>query len=111
MALREMNAAIDCVSAYSGTEAVNKLESGFVPHYIFLDLNMPRMNGKQCLKEIKKMKHLENVPVFMYSTSSDTQIMKETKLMGAADYLVKPPSVTQLTEMLWRHLGLRNTGA
>ncbi|MGZ3883658.1 MAG: response regulator [Bacteroidia bacterium] len=108
MALKELKCNVSCVSAYSGTEAIRKLEDGtFTPHYIFLDLNMPRMNGKQCLAEIKKMKHLDHVPVFIYSTSSDSQIIKETLQLGASDYIIKPPSVSSLTGELLKHLGLR----
>jgi CheY-like chemotaxis protein len=113
MALKEMNMNISCVSAYSGNEAIKKLKNGkFIPQYIFLDLNMPRMNGKQCLTEIKKMTHLERIPVFIYSTSSDNLVIAETKQLGATDYIIKPSSVGLLTSELIKHLGFRgNVGA
>ena len=55
-ALLQIDAQCKCVTAFDGLEALNKLfsQTVYVPDFIFLDLNMPKMNGKECLVEIKK---------------------------------------------------------
>ncbi len=82
----------DCVTAFNGQEALQKLLHGMkqLPDFIFLDLNMPGMNGKQCLAEIKKHTALQHIPVIIYSTSSDNKDIEETLQYGAAYYLQKP---------------------
>jgi CheY-like chemotaxis protein len=102
LALRDVDHSIKCYYANDGVEAVNKLNSeiGFIPDFIFLDLNMPRMNGIQCLAQIKKITRLKDVPVIMYSTSSDSKFINEAKKNGASDYLTKPSSIRQLTNVL-----------
>lgn len=102
LALNAIDEDIDCVTASDGVDALDKLriDRGFTPHFIFLDLNMVRMNGRECLKEIKKIPHLINIPVIIYSTSAAQKDITETKLLGATDYIVKPPSISILTKRL-----------
>jgi len=102
LALNAIDEDIDCVTASDGVDALDKLriDRGFTPHFIFLDLNMVRMNGRECLKEIKKIPHLNNIPVIIYSTSAEQKDITETKLLGATDYIVKPPSISILTKRL-----------
>ncbi|OIN59183.1 response regulator [Arsenicibacter rosenii] len=102
MALHKVDPAIACIFANDGIDALTKLQQdqSFIPHYIFLDLNMPRMNGRQCLVELKKIDRLSQVPVIMYSTSSEQKDISETKALGATDYVAKPPSISILTQAL-----------
>jgi DNA-binding response OmpR family regulator len=58
------------------------------------------MNGKECLKEIKKNKHLEGIPVIIYTTSSLFADREETHKLGASDFITKPHSLTELVEVL-----------
>src|SRR5689334_21010471 len=57
--------------AHNGWDLINRLKSGNIPdpHVIFLDINMPEMNGWECLEELKKINKLGSIPVIMYSTS------------------------------------------
>jgi DNA-binding response OmpR family regulator len=71
-----------------------------VPDYIFLDINMPMMDGKQCLKALKSMPEFEAVSVIMYSTSTDTREIKECYKLGAEDFLIKPHSFEKLVNDL-----------
>lgn len=102
MALEDVNAEVNCVMANSGVEALKKLTSdpSFIPDYIFIDINMPKMNGIECLSEIKKLNHLSDVQIRMFSTSSDPEIISESKKLGAIEFLIKPPGLKPLVQTL-----------
>ena len=102
MALREYNESIHCYFANDGIKALEKLEhnNSFIPNCIFIDINMPRMNGVECLEHIKKINRLKLVPVCMFSTSADPYIVEKTKALGARDFIVKPPSISVLSTLL-----------
>lgn len=96
-ALREIDAAITCLTAGSGMEALTLLESlTSLPDYIFLDINMPMMDGKQLLRTLKKLPAFQSIPVIMYSTSTDTREIRECYRLGAEDFLIKPHSFEKL---------------
>ena len=100
-ALREVDPSITCLIAGSGMEALSLLEEqNPLPDYIFLDINMPMMDGKQCLKMLKSIPHLEPIPVIMYSTSTDTREIRECYRLGAEDFLIKPHSYEKLVNDL-----------
>lgn len=67
-----------------------------IPEVIFLDLNMPRKNGFECLEEIRKDPKLKNIPVIIFSTSSNSDIVNRTYQQGANYYICKPQSYTLL---------------
>src|SRR3954470_20640516 len=72
-------------TAKDGLSLMQLLKDGKeLPDAIFLDLNMPRMNGHECLKEIKKDKHLRKIPVLIYSTSKSPEYIQETYENGAS---------------------------
>ena len=101
LALAEIDQSYSCITARNGLEALTKLKDGLVkPDFIFLDLNMPRMNGKQCLEELKKHPTYNNIPVVVYSTSSETRDKDQILTMGAAAFVTKPPEIQALIESL-----------
>jgi CheY-like chemotaxis protein len=104
LALESLPATIRCVTANNGVDALEMLsrDQGFVPDYIFLDLNMPRMGGKQCLVELRKIERLQATPVIIFSTSDAPSDRHETRQLGATDFLTKPSSVRQLSDILGR---------
>lgn len=100
-ALHEINELFECVTATDGTEALESLSRHlFVPDIIFLDLNMPKMDGKVCLSEIKKDKFLKEIPVIIYSTSSEKKDIMDAMQLGAAYYLQKPTRFQELSRAL-----------
>ncbi|MES2776024.1 MAG: response regulator [Bacteroidota bacterium] len=101
-ALGEIDASIECLIALNGEDALKKLKdrSEVLPNYIFLDLNMPRMNGLQCLSEIKKINSLRDIPVIIYSTSAAKRDIDESKKFGAENFFTKPSSFNDLKEFL-----------
>lgn len=100
-ALREIDPSITCLRAESGAEALSILQNHTpLPDYIFLDINMPMMDGKECLKELKRMPELKHIPVIMYSTSTDTNEIKECYKLGTEDFLIKPNNYKKLVNDL-----------
>ncbi|HVX25612.1 MAG TPA: response regulator [Parafilimonas sp.] len=89
--MREITNNIQCVFANDGVLALEKIKSNpsFIPALIFIDINMPKMSGVQCLSEIKKIKHLQNVPIYMYSTAAEKVIVEQCKKYGATGFIKK----------------------
>ena len=102
LALRELDIPVNCTFAFDGEEAIKILEkdSNLKPDIIFLDINMPKMNGKECLAAIKQSVKSKNIPVVIYSTSSEKKMETELRSMGAAAYFTKPSSISELTKKL-----------
>jgi len=100
-ALREIDPSITSLIAGSGMEALSLLQNlDPLPDYIFLDINMPLMDGKQCLKALKSIPEFESIPVIMYSTSTNTREIRECYKLGAEDFLIKPHSFEKLVNDL-----------
>ena len=70
-AIRQVDHSVKCISYLFCDDALRKIfnDSSSVPNYIFIDMNMPRLNGNQCLKELRSDPKLKNVPITMLSTS------------------------------------------
>jgi len=102
--MQEIYDKAECVFATDGIYALEKIKSNtsFIPDLIFIDINMPRMNGIQCLAEIKKIKRLQNVPAYMYSTSAEISIVEECKKLGATDFIKKHIDTKDLKQDLVR---------
>lgn len=71
-----------------------------IPDFIFLDLNMPRKNGKECLTEIRQNDQTQKIPVVIYTTSARPSDIEETFQAGASCFLRKPNSFNELTTLL-----------
>jgi CheY-like chemotaxis protein len=71
-----------------------------IPHILFLDLNMPRKTGLDCLMEIKGMSHLKEMAIAIYSTSSSDKDIEETFVQGANVYIKKPSDFNKLKKIL-----------
>jgi CheY-like chemotaxis protein len=101
-ALKEVDRTIQCYTAISGEEAFRQMEKDLVmlPELVFLDLNMPKLNGKQVLKEIKKNRTLHSIPVIMYSTSFAPRDLEEIRQLGAVYHILKPSRFDDLCKVL-----------
>jgi CheY-like chemotaxis protein len=101
---------VECDTASSGHEAIAILLSAKqLPDFIFLDLNMPGMDGKKCLAQLKEHPRLKSIPVIVYSTSNFHKDIEETKALGAAEFVIKPSDYTQLCTMFKVRFGNDHT--
>jgi len=96
--LKKFNSSIKFLSAYNGQEGLDILNKHSAD-YIFLDINMPVMNGIDALKLIKKDESLKNIPVIIYSTSDGRAYKKMALDLGASSYFTKPTSIMGLHKM------------
>jgi CheY-like chemotaxis protein len=104
-AVRDIDPSILCLVAKSAEEALQILHSEIdLPSYIFLDINMPKIDGNTCLREIKKDSRLRKIPVIMYSTFSRRSDIEVYKKLDA-DFLVKQNSYRELVTELKKVLG------
>jgi CheY-like chemotaxis protein len=85
-----------------GVELMNYLnnENSILPNVLFLDLNMPRKNGLECLHEIKKNEKFNEIAIAIYSTSSSEEHIEETFINGANIYIKKPNDFATLKKIL-----------
>jgi response regulator RpfG family c-di-GMP phosphodiesterase len=82
---------IHLVSLESGQAAIDYFNTSLyiIPHYVFLDVNMPGMDGIETLAALKKIEVLETIPFYMYSTGDPTHYKDSAKLLGAVDCIRK----------------------
>lgn len=85
-----------------GVELMNYLnsEEAVLPQVLFLDLNMPKKNGIECLHEIKANNKFEDIAIAIYSTSSSEEHIEETFVNGANIYIKKPNDFDTLKKIL-----------
>jgi CheY-like chemotaxis protein len=100
-ALKGIDSSIEFHTAQNGRELLDKLkgQKNF-PHVIFLDINMPEMNGWEALEILKKEKDLKDIHVIMYSTSSSAVEGKKAIQKGALCFYEKPPNFLMLKDFL-----------
>jgi CheY-like chemotaxis protein len=97
-ALAAINPGILCECASNGKVLLDKIRNrnADLPDIIFLDINMPEMNGWDSLTELKKHSSLKDIPVVMYSTSSTHRDVQAAKKLGANFFYTKPDNFRQL---------------
>lgn len=84
--------------AFLALENLKKTEK--LPDIIFLDLQMPRLTGKDFLEKIKENSNLQNIPVVVLSGQSDLIIKDTYHKIGASNYICKPNSYKELVDQL-----------
>lgn len=100
--VEESEKPIQLTNAETALEALEILRQpdAVLPDVIFLDLNMPGMDGKECLRELKRDDRLASIPVLMYSTSSHARDIEETMQSGAVGFITKPSDVRELKKII-----------
>src|ERR1700749_4860397 len=89
-ALNDVDSRIGFYSAKNGRKALEFLGNQTnIPDLIFLDINMPEMNGWRCLEELKNNPQLKDIPVVMYSTSAVKRDEEKAMGLGAMAFYQK----------------------
>ncbi|MEP6806691.1 MAG: response regulator [Flavobacterium sp.] len=99
-ALDEIVVPADLVTVNDGVELMKFLAVNTLPDILFLDLNMPRKNGHECLTEIKQKEELKDLPVIIFSTSLDNEIVDKMYEKGATYYIRKPGDFSKLKKVI-----------
>lgn len=100
--MQMIDPSAECLFAKDGIDAIEQLENdrSIIPHYIFIDMNMPRMDGVECLTKIRQMPQLNDSEIYIYSTLVNPKIKDEVMALGASDILIKPSTIKDLTSLL-----------
>lgn len=87
----------------------NGSDGNGLPRFILLDLNMPKKDGREVLKELKQDAELKKIPVVIFSTTNNEQEMRRCYELGANSYITKPNSFESLLKTVaalrsyWTH--------
>jgi CheY-like chemotaxis protein len=101
LAISEIEFEVDFLFADDALKGLDMLTNPeFNPDFIFVDMNMPKINGLECLVKIKEIERIKHLPVFMYSTTADENIAKTCTELGAAGLIKKETSVSAISEKL-----------
>ena len=86
----------------NGVELMDFLnsEDAIMPNVLFLDLNMPKKSGIECLNEIKASSKMSEIAIAIYSTSASEEDIEETFVLGANIYIKKPSDFKSLKKVL-----------
>jgi len=100
-AISQINKDAICIEAENGESGLNLLHNlEHLPDYLFLDINMPCINGYDCLAEIKKDEKLKRIPVIIYSTAFSKQLVVDFTRLGASFCLKKPADLNELPSQI-----------
>lgn len=105
-ALGELQINTNLKRVKDGEELMQSLHNpnNILPDILFLDINMPRKNGFECLVEIKKNDRLKKLPVIIFSTSSGKDLVNKMYNAGASQYICKPNEFVQLKKIILKAL-------
>lgn len=100
--IKEINFMGDLIIVNDGRHFIEKIKSDnfIVPSYIFLDINMPKKDGIECLQVVRSMDYYNGVPVIILTTSSGQSNIDKCYANGASRYIVKPSSKKRLAILL-----------
>ncbi len=107
-ALKELPIKTNLLTVYDGDDLLKKLslQKNGLPDLIFLDLNMPRLNGMECLQIIKRSEELKNIPVVIFSTSVHETLARKLIDIGARECIRKPSSFPELKTIILKTLSV-----
>jgi CheY-like chemotaxis protein len=105
-ALGELLLSTNLTTVNDGEQLMQLLtnETNELPHILFLDLNMPRKNGFECLSEIKQNKKLKDLPVVIFSTSFEQEVVNLLYKNGAQYFIRKPSEFSQFKKIIQQSL-------
>jgi len=107
-AVDELILSTHLTTVHDGEQLMQLLtnETNELPDVLFLDLNMPRKNGFECSSEIKLNKSLEQLPVIIFSTSFEQEVVNRLYQNGAQYFIRKPSEFSQFKKIIHQTLAL-----
>jgi CheY-like chemotaxis protein len=112
-ALEELSVSVRLTIVHNGEQLMEFLahneNEGDLPDILFLDLNMPRKNGSECLIEIKQNEKLKQLPVTIFSTSFEQEMVDGLYQHGAQNCVRKPNEFSKLKEIIHHALTLSDS--
>ncbi|WP_339922081.1 response regulator [uncultured Cyclobacterium sp.] len=101
-AITTINVNVRTIIFNGGIQLMNYLndENAELPDILFLDLNMPIMNGFECLEEIRKNIRLKDICIIIFSTSFNPSDVDKSYALGANGYIQKPYSQSEMKNIL-----------
>lgn len=100
-AVKEIDASYECLEAWNGVHAFQVLRKAKqLPDFIFIDINMPVMNGLDCLEKLKEDELLKRIPVIIYTTSKYQKNIDYTRELGASYFITKPVDLKKLPRLI-----------
>ncbi len=101
-ALQELKDPVKLTVLNDGVKLMEALDNdeNILPEIIFLDLNMPKMNGFECLSKIRATDKFNNTSIIIFSTNSNSDIVEKTYSGGANFYICKPHCFTQFKKTI-----------
>ncbi|MTE25946.1 response regulator [Winogradskyella ouciana] len=101
-ATAEINRPIAVTTVNDGVQLMDYLRSDLseYPNLIFLDLNMPKKSGLECITEIKSIRELNDIPIVIYSTSLDRSVVNHLYDVGAHKYIQKPNDFNRIISVI-----------
>jgi CheY-like chemotaxis protein len=111
-ALEELALSANLTAVHDGEQLMQLLinETNELPDVLFLDLNMPRKNGFECLTEIKLNEKLKQLPVIIFSTSFEQEVVNQLYKSGAQHFIRKPSEFSQFKKIIQQSLALTAEG-
>lgn len=106
-ALAVADGTVRYTSACNGIDALEQLNAAEqLPDVMVIDVNMPKMNGIDCLKAIKQSERLQAIPIIMYSTSCSKDCQQDCLNSGAAGFMNKPSDFLELISKIKQIISL-----
>jgi len=101
-ALKEIQVPTSLFTANDGEQLMTALNAlkGSLPDVLFLDLNMPRKNGFQCLSEIRQNRNLRSLKSIIFSTSYEPEVIELLFKTGADHFIKKPTEFNELKNVI-----------
>ena len=101
-ALKQMLSVLGLSSrvAYGSTPAISMLRTGFIPRFVFLDINMPGVDGTEILAYLRREPQLIPVPVIVVTSDDQPETRRKVMKLGATAMIIKPATIDVLENTL-----------
>ncbi len=111
-ALEDLTIPTHLIAVHDGEQLMDLLVNATneLPDILFLDINMPRKNGFECLSEIKQNDKLKQLPVIVFSTSFEQEVVNLLYKNGAHYFIRKPSEFLKFKKIIQQSLGLVTSG-